>query len=106
MTKDNKQPQKLPRFNFTWLYIIAGAVLLFIYLNGGEGGDMVKPVGYTELKECINKGYVSEVKVYDNDEVEAYLITDSAKYLFPSKEARLGERPMLTSQIGSKCQYI
>ena len=105
MTKDNKQPQKLPRFNFTWLYIIAGAVLLFIYLNGGEGGDMVKPVGYTELKECINKGYVSEVKVYDNDEVEAYLITDSAKYVFPGKEARLGERPMLTSQIGSKEKF-
>ena len=104
MTKDNKQ-QKLPRFNFTWLYIVAGAVLLFIYLNGGEGGDMVKPVGYTELKEYISKGYVSEVKVYDNDEVEASLFPDSAKYVFPGKEARLGERPMLTSQIGSKEKF-
>ena len=104
MTKDNKQ-QKLPRFNFTWLYIVAGAVLLFIYLNGGEGGDMVKPVGYTELKQYISKGYVSEVKVYDNDEVEASLFPDSAKYVFPGKEARLGERPMLTSQIGSKEKF-
>ena len=104
MTKDNKQ-QKLPHFNFTWLYIVAGAVLLFIYLNGGEGGDMVKPVGYTELKEYISKGYVSEVKVYDNDEVEASLFPDSAKYVFPGKEARLGERPMLTSQIGSKEKF-
>ena len=95
----------MPRFNFTWLYIVAGAVLLFIYLNGGDGGAMTKPVGYTELKECINKGYVNEIKVFDNDEVEAYLIPDSAKYVFPGKEARLGERPMLTSQIGSKEKF-
>lgn len=95
----------MPRFNFTWLYIVAGAVLLFIYLNGGDGGAMTKLVGYTELKECINKGYVNEIKVFDNDEVEAYLILDSAKYVFPGKEARLGERPMLTSQIGSKEKF-
>ena len=50
MTQDNKQPKKLPQFNFTWLYIIAGAVLLFIYLNGGEGGSMVKEADYSELK--------------------------------------------------------
>ena len=105
MAKDNKQPQKLPRINFTWFYVVAGAVLLFIYLNGGDGDGMTKPVGYTELKEYINKGYVNEVKVYDNDEVEAYIIPDSAKYVFPGKEARIGERPMLTSQIGSKEKF-
>ena len=105
MNKDTKQPRKVPQFNFTWLYIVAGAVLLFIYLNGGNGGSMVKEADYSELKGYIVKGYVSEIKVFDNDEVEAYIQPDSAKYIFTEKSARMGERPMVTSQVGSKEKF-
>ena len=106
MTKEKKQQPKLPRFNFAWIYIVAGAILLFIYLNGGGGKSSVKEVGYTELKEYINKGYVNDIKVYDNNEVEAYVTPDSAKYIFgEKKENRIGERPVLTSQIGSKEKF-
>ena len=105
MANDIKQPKKLPQFNFTWLYIVAGAVLLFIYLNGGNGGSMVKEADYTELKSYIEKGYVSEITVYDTDEVEANIIPDSAKYIFTERKARIGERPTIMSQIGSKEKF-
>ena len=105
MTQDNKQPKKMPQFNFTWLYIIAGAVLLFIYLNGGEGGSMVKEADYSELKSYIEKGYVSEITVYDNDEVEAFVYPDSAKYIFTERKGRAIERPTIVSQIGSKEKF-
>ena len=105
MAKDIKQQKKLPQFNFTWLYIVAGAVLLFIYLNGGNGGSMVKEADYTELKSYIEKGYVSEITVYDTDEVEASIFADSAKYIFTERKARIGERPTILSQIGSKEKF-
>ena len=105
MAKDIKQPKKLPQFNFTWLYIVAGAVLLFIYLNGGNGGTMVKDADYTELKSYIEKGYVSEITVYDTDEVEATIFADSAKYIFTERKVRIGERPTILSQIGSKEKF-
>ncbi|MBR2606820.1 MAG: ATP-dependent zinc metalloprotease FtsH [Bacteroidaceae bacterium] len=105
MAKDIKQPKKLPQFNFTWLYIVAGAVLLFIYINGGSGGSMVKEADYTELKSYIEKGYVGEITVYDTDEVEAHILPDSAKYIFTERKARIGERPTILSQIGSKEKF-
>ena len=105
MSKNIKQPKKLPQFNFTWLYIVAGAILLFIYINGEGGGSMVKEADYTELKNYIEKGYVNEITVYDNDEVEAYIYPDSAKYIFSERKARIGERPTIVSQIGSKEKF-
>ena len=105
MAKDIKQPKKLPQFNFTWLYIVAGAVLLFIYLNGDNRSSMTKEADYTELKSYIEKGYVSEITVYDNDEVEATIFPDSAKNIFTERKARIGERPTILSQIGSKEKF-
>lgn len=105
MAKEIKQPKKLPQFNFTWLYIVAGTILLFIYLNGGNNSSVVKETDYTELKKFIEKGYINEINVFDNNEVEAYVVIDSAKYIFADKTPRIGERPMIMSQIGSKEKF-
>ena len=104
MSKETKIPGNTPRFNFVWLYLIAGAILLFIYLNG-DSTSKSKEVDYSQLKEYISKGYVNEIKVFDNNEIEAYIVPDSAGKIFSDSQARLGERPMLTSQIGSKEKF-
>ncbi|MBR3612442.1 MAG: ATP-dependent zinc metalloprotease FtsH [Bacteroidaceae bacterium] len=97
----NKKIQK-PQFNFTWFYIIAGAVLIFFTLFGGETTSLQKEVIYSELKSYVEKGYVSDITVYDNNDVEAILYPDSAKYVFPGKVDKIGEEPMVFLQIGSK----
>lgn len=97
----DKKIQK-PQFNFTWFYIIAGAVLLFFTLFGGETASLQKEVIYSELKSYVEKGYVSSITVYDNNDVEAILYPDSAKYVFPGKVDKIGEEPMVFLQIGSK----
>ena len=104
MSKETKTPGSTPRFNFVWLYLIAGAILLFIYLNG-DSTSKSKEVDYSQLKEYISKGYVNEIKVFDNNEIEAYIVPDSAGKIFSDSQARIGERPMLTSQIGSKEKF-
>ncbi|MBR2416224.1 MAG: ATP-dependent zinc metalloprotease FtsH [Bacteroidaceae bacterium] len=97
----DKKIQK-PQFNFTWFYIIAGAVLIFFTLFGGETTSLQKEVIYSELKSYVEKGYVSSITVYDNNDVEAILYPDSAKYVFPGKVDKIGEEPMVFLQIGSK----
>ncbi len=97
----DKKIQK-PQFNFTWFYIIAGAVLIFFTLFGGETASLQKEVIYSELKSYVEKGYVSSITVYDNNDVEAILYPDSAKYVFPGKVDKIGEEPMVFLQIGSK----
>ena len=98
---NDKKIQK-PQFNFTWFYIIAGAVLIFFTLFGGETTSLQKEVIYSELKSYVEKGYVSSITVYDNNDVEAILYPDSAKYVFPGKVDKIGEEPMVFLQIGSK----
>ncbi len=101
-TKNNS---KKPQFNFTWLYLGAAAVLLY-FLFFGEGSEsLVKNVNYSELTSYIEKGYVKSITVYDNNDIEAKIIPDSAKYIFKGKVDKIGEEPMVTSLIGSKDKF-
>ena len=104
MSKETKIPGNVPKFNFIWLYLVAGAVLLFIYLNG-DNSSMSKEVDYSQLKEYITKGYINEIRVFDNNEVEAYIVPDSAARIFTDKQSRVGVRPVVVSQIGSKEKF-
>ena len=100
-----KNNNKRPQFNFTWLYLGAAAVLLY-FLFFGEGSEsLVKSVDYSELTSYIQKGYVKSITIYDNDEIEAKIIPDSAKHIFKGKIDKIGEEPMVTSQIGSKEKF-
>ena len=59
---------KMPGINFTWFYIITGAILLAFYLFGGDNTSFHKEVSYSQLTEYISKGYISELVVYDNND--------------------------------------
>ena len=91
----------MPGINFTWFYIVTGVILLGFYLFGGSGTSFHKEVNYSQLTEYISKGYISELVVYDNNEVEAYIIPDSAANIFGAKPQSIGERPLATTRIGS-----
>ena len=102
-TKNNS---KRPQFNITWIYIGLAAVLMFLFFYGGEGESLVKKVDYSELTSYIEKGYVKSITVYDNNDIEAKIIPDSAKYIFKGKVEKIGsEPPMVTSLIGSKEKF-
>ena len=96
---------KKPKFNFTWFYMVVGGLLLFFYIFGGENKNMVMEKDYSELTELISRGYVEEITVFDNDEVEAYLYKDSAKHVFKDKTIEKGARPMVISNIGSRDNF-
>lgn len=91
----------MPRINFTWFYIITGAILIFYYLFGDENSTFSKETNYSQLSEYIAKGYVNELIVFDNNEVEAYIIPDSAIHIFDKAPKSSLERPVIKTRIGS-----
>ena len=91
----------MPRINFTWFYIVTGAILIFFYLFGDENSSFSKEVNYSQLSEYITKGYVKELVVFDNNEVEAYIIPDSAIHVFEKAPSNSLERPVIKTRIGS-----
>ena len=96
---------KKPKFSFTWFYMIVGGALLLFYLYGGDSNNLVMQKEYSELTELISKGYVEDITVFDNDDIEVYLYKDSAKYVFPEKQIEKGARPMIVSTIGSRDNF-
>ena len=90
-----------PKFNFTWFYIAAGAILLSMLLFDGGNKEQIREVKYSELRDYVERGYVEEITVHDNGEVEAYLKKDSASNVFKGAEIRENARPLVITTIGS-----
>lgn len=86
---------------FTWFYMAIGIALMIMYMFGGDGGAYTKNVDYTEFKNYISKGYVEKLVIYDDNEAEAFIYPDSAKYIFEKTPSKFGERTMVTTRIGS-----
>lgn len=91
----------MPRINFTWFYVITGIILIAFYLFDDGGGSFRKETNYSQLTEYIAKGYISELIVFDNNEIEAYIIPDSAIHIFDATPKKASDRPMLSTRIGS-----
>ena len=90
-----------PKFNFTWFYIIIGAILLSMYIFGDGNKDMIKEVEYSKLKEHIENGYIEEITVLENGEIEAYVKEDKADKIFDKKSDKKGARYKVVSSTGS-----
>lgn len=99
MNKKNKG--KTPGINFTWFYALTGIALIVLYMFGGDNSSFSKQGNYSQMTDYISKGYVSELIVFDNNEVEAFIIPDSATYIFNAKPENIGDRPVVTTRIGS-----
>ena len=96
---------KKPKFSFTWFYMFVGGILLYFFLFGENNNSLVMEKEYSELTELISKGYVENITVYDNDDVEAYIYKDSASNIFKDKNIAKGTRPMVVSTIGSRDNF-
>lgn len=90
-----------PKFNFTWFYIVVGALLLSTLLFDNGTKEQIREVKYSELRDYVERGYVEEITVHDNGNVEAYVKKDSADRIFKGTEIRANARPMVTTTIGS-----
>ena len=103
--KDN-QP-KMPRFNTTWIYVILGLALAFLFFTGG-GESLAKSAGtsqeasYTDFKTYVEKGYVNNVII--NKEENTLRMYVKAKYIrnvFHMSAQQVGSNPYVKVEFGS-----
>ena len=82
-------------------------ILLFIgfgyILFKDDGSELNGTATYTEFKEYMEKGYVSNLVIFSNlNSMDMYIKPDSAKYIFGDRAvAQPLAQPMLTVGVGS-----
>ena len=98
--KNNKQNNgfKITSILYILLFIGFGYILL-----KDDGSELSGEATYTEFKEYMEKGYVSDLVIYTNmNTMDMYIKPDSARYVFGDRAmAQPMTKPMLTVGVGS-----
>ena len=101
MNENNKPKINMPRPNLTWLYIVIALIFGYLYLAGGDEGNIVKEVSYTEFQEWVSKGYADKVVAYDDNRIEMFVKADHVTDVFQKEAKNIGRSPAITVQAGS-----
>lgn len=101
MNENNKPKISMPRPNLTWLYIVIALIFGYLYLAGGDEGNIVKEVSYTEFQGWVSKGYADKVVAYDDNRIEMFVKADHVADVFQKEAKNVGRSPAITVQAGS-----
>ena len=101
MNENNKPKINMPRPNLTWLYIVIALIFGYLYLAGGDEGNIVKEVSYTEFQVWVSKGYADKVVAYDDNRIEMFVKADHVADVFQKEAKNVGRSPAITVQAGS-----
>ena len=94
--------QNGPRFNFSWLYfiIIAGLIFLIFSRNGSSGST--KALSYSDFQECVDSGYVQNITVdRSSGTLQFNVNTQGERHIFGNVSKGNSERKNLEVEIGS-----
>lgn len=101
MNENNKPKINMPRPNLTWLYIVIALIFGYLYLAGGDEGNIVKEESYTEFQGWVSKGYADKVVAYDDNRIEMFVKADHVADVFQKEAKNVGRSPAITVQAGS-----
>ena len=61
----------MPRFNMTWIYILAFIVLGLLYFSSGgpTNSSIAKNTSYSDFKDMVNHGYASKIVINKSESV-------------------------------------
>ncbi len=104
-----QQPQqggekpKMPRFNLSWIYIIAIGALCFMIFNGGDStGGIDKEISYSEFKTYVKKGYTNDIVVNKSDgRVSLVVLGKHIQEVFKQNVEQTGKQPTLSARYPS-----
>ena len=105
-TGNNKGPKmNMPRFNMSWIYFAAIAILLGLYFSGGNDSIQQLPSvesSYTDFQRYMDQGYASKL-VVDKTEgvVKMYVKSEYIRDVFKQGADKVGKEPFVKIEIGS-----
>ena len=109
MNNNQQQPQqggdkpKMPRFNLSWVYILAiGALVFMIFRGGDETGGIDKEISYSEFKSYVQKGYTNDIVVNKTDgRVSLVVLGKHIQEVFKQNVDQTGKQPTLSARYPS-----
>ncbi len=105
--KENGPKNKMPRFNMNWIYFIALATLIFLYMSN-EGGSVQSlqqtqsETTYTDFQNLMNQGYASRIVVDKTmGTLKMYVKPEHIRDVFKKGADQVGKDPFVTVEYGS-----
>ena len=93
----------MPRFNLSWIYILAiGALIFMIYRGGDATGGINKEISYSEFKTYVQKGYTNDIVVNKTDgQVSLVVLGKHIQEVFKQNVDQTGKHPTLSARYPS-----
>ena len=104
-TNNNKNNRnKMPRVNFTWIYVVIAIALGYLFFAGGEqdGNGTSKNVTYTVFKQYVEQGYANKI-IANKDEgtVKMFVKPEHIRDVFQAGVEKTGKQPFVQAEYPS-----
>ena len=101
---NNGPKMNMPRFNMTWIYILAFVVLGLLYFSSGgpTNSSIAKNTSYSDFKDMVNHGYASKIVINKSESVlKMYVKPEHIRDVFHQGTQQTGTDPYLEVEFGS-----
>ena len=81
----NRNNDKKPRFNLSWIYIIVAVALGYLFITGEGKGNVgaIKQATYSEFQEYVDSGYCAKVLINEPDgKMKLYISAEHTRDVF------------------------
>ncbi len=83
--EQNRNNDRKPRFNLSWIYIIVAVALGYLFITGEGKGNVgaIKQATYSEFQEYVDSGYCSKVIINESDgKMKLYIGAEHTRDVF------------------------
>ena len=101
---NTKNKNKMPRFNFTWLYVAIAVALGYLFFAGGDtqSNGTSKNVTYTVFKQYVEQGYANKIVANkDAGSVRMYVKPEHIRDVFATGVQQTGKQPFVEADYPS-----
>ena len=101
---NNRGKNKMPRFNFSWIYVIIAIALGYLFFAGGdsEQNGVSKTVTYTVFKQYVEQGYANKIVAHkDEGTVKMYVKPEHIRDVFMQGVTQTGKQPFVQAEYPS-----
>ena len=103
--KNKNNRNKMPRVNFTWIYVVIAIALGYLFFAGGDmqgGGGASKNVEYSVFQEYVKLGYANKIIANKDEEyVRMYVKPEHIRDIFKAGVEQTGKQPFVQADYGS-----
>ena len=100
----NGPKMNMPRFNMSWIYLIAILALGLLYFSSGgaTNSSISKTATYSEFKSMVSRGYASKIIVNKSQSIlKMYVKPEHIRDVFHQGSQQTGTDPYVEVEFGS-----